>query len=75
MYHALKKMADANPDPATGQNRDISSTFRMEAVPSYLASADGKIVAMPVSSGIGGGVQQNLANKHCSRAHRDEFGH
>ena len=48
LYHAMKKMADAVPDPKTGQNTMISVTFRMEAVPAYHASLDGKIVAQPV---------------------------
>jgi hypothetical protein len=46
-YHALKKLADADPDPATGQNRKISATFRWEAVPAFLADGQGKIVAQP----------------------------
>ena len=45
IYHAVKKMADASPNPKTGQNEEISSTWRMEAVPAYLTSADGKILA------------------------------
>jgi hypothetical protein len=48
LYYALKKMADFDPDPKTGQNRYISGTFRMEALPAYLASMDGKILAVPV---------------------------
>jgi len=48
MYHAVKKMADASPDPKTGQNSLISITFRMEAVPAYHATMDGKILATPV---------------------------
>jgi hypothetical protein len=44
-------MADSNPDPKTGENRDISGTFRMEALPAYLAHADGKIVAQPAHDG------------------------
>ncbi len=32
-YYALRKHADADPDPVTGQNTQISSTFRIEAVP------------------------------------------
>ena len=32
-YYALRKHADAAPDPVTGQNTLISSTFRIEAVP------------------------------------------
>ncbi len=45
LYHSLRRMADANPDPATGKNRDISGTFRMEALPAYLANIDGKVIA------------------------------
>jgi hypothetical protein len=45
IYHAVKKMADASPDPKTGQNEEISSTWRVEAVPAYLANVDGKIIA------------------------------
>ena len=48
LYWALKKMADSDPDPKTGQNRYISATWRMEAVPAYLANAAGKVVAVPV---------------------------
>jgi hypothetical protein len=47
LFWAVKKMADSNPDPKTGENRDISGTFRMEALPAYLAQPDGKIVALP----------------------------
>lgn len=47
LYYAIKKSADSNPDPATGQNRDISGTFRMEGYPAYLANIDGKIIAYP----------------------------
>src|SRR5207249_4532038 len=38
IYHALKKMADAYPDPKTGRNTHISATFRFEALPAYLAN-------------------------------------
>ncbi len=48
IYHAVKKMADASPDPKTGQNEEISSTWRMEAVPAFLSTIDGKIVANAV---------------------------
>jgi hypothetical protein len=60
IYHALKKSADADPDPKTGQNRLISATWRMEAVPAYLADINGKIVAAPSSTGLSG-VPQKLA--------------
>jgi hypothetical protein len=58
IYWALKKLADADPDPATGQNRLISVTWRMEAVPAFLATNDGKVVAMSSSDGLGGKVEQ-----------------
>lgn len=48
LYHAVKKMADAKPDPRTGQNEEISSTWRMEAVPAFLTSIEGKVVANAV---------------------------
>jgi hypothetical protein len=48
LYHALKKFADSDPDPKTGQNRYISGTFRMEALPAYLARLDGTVIAPPV---------------------------
>ena len=31
LYHGLKKHADADPDPATGQNRQISTAYVVEA--------------------------------------------
>lgn len=48
IYHAVKKLADASPDPVTGQNEEISSTWRMEAVPAFLTSIEGKVVANAV---------------------------
>lgn len=34
-YHALKRLADAEPDPKTGENTRISTAFRIEAVPAF----------------------------------------
>ena len=51
-------MADAKPDPKTGQNQEISATFRMEAVPAYLTKLDGTVVAAP---GPGGGRAINTS--------------
>jgi hypothetical protein len=53
-YRTLEKFADADPDPVTGRNRSISTTWRMEAVPAFLATEDGKIVASASSDGLGG---------------------
>ena len=36
LYNALKHMADANPDPKTGENTDISSTYWIGAVPAII---------------------------------------
>ncbi len=47
IYHAVKRLADASPDPATGHNTEISSTFRIEAVPAYLLDTDGRELARP----------------------------
>jgi len=39
MYYALKKMADADPDPKTGQNRLISAAYVLDMVPAYAVNA------------------------------------
>jgi hypothetical protein len=36
IYYALKKTADADPEPETGQNTRISAAFKLEAVPAYV---------------------------------------
>jgi hypothetical protein len=36
IYHALRKLADAEPDPATGHNTMISSVYTIEAVPAFI---------------------------------------
>jgi hypothetical protein len=33
IYYALRRLADADPDPVTGQNMSISVAYRIEAVP------------------------------------------
>jgi hypothetical protein len=40
IYYLLKKHADADPDPKTGQNASISSAFYLEAVPAFVATVD-----------------------------------
>jgi hypothetical protein len=39
MYHTLRRLADAYPDPGTGQNTAISVAYRIEAVPAFTAPA------------------------------------
>ena len=36
LYHALKKLADAYPDPKSGQNTRISVTYQLDAVPAFV---------------------------------------
>jgi hypothetical protein len=35
LFYLLRKNADSNPDPQTGENRDISITYRLMAVPAF----------------------------------------
>jgi hypothetical protein len=37
IYYALRKMADAVPDPKSGQNTRISAAYWIEAVPAFIA--------------------------------------
>ncbi len=37
IYYLLKKHADADPDPKTGQNMSISAAYYLEAVPAFVA--------------------------------------
>ena len=39
-YYALRRHADAYPDPKTGENTAISSSFRIVAVPAYAVPVD-----------------------------------
>lgn len=56
IYRSVQKLADADPDPVTGKNRLISTTWRMEAVPAYLASPDGTVLASATADGLGGRI-------------------
>jgi hypothetical protein len=40
VWYALKKLADADPDPKTGQNMSISATYDIEAVPAFVVHVD-----------------------------------
>jgi hypothetical protein len=69
-YYALERHADWDPDPATGKNREISTAYRIRAVPAYVLTPDYKgVVEVPrifngegpakaaeaASVGVGGG--------------------
>jgi hypothetical protein len=36
LYYAMKKLADADPDPKTGENRSISAAYAIDAVPAFV---------------------------------------
>jgi hypothetical protein len=43
-YYALERHADADPDPVTGKNRQISTAYRIRAVPAFVLTPDYKSV-------------------------------
>ncbi len=45
VYYALKRHADGDPDPETGENRGISTAYYIEAVPAFLTTTERTIVA------------------------------
>ncbi len=38
LYHLMKRYADADPDPVTGQNMSISAAYYIEAVPAFVGN-------------------------------------
>ena len=40
LYYNLRKSADANPDPKTGENRYISTAYFIDAVPAFAVAPD-----------------------------------
>jgi hypothetical protein len=53
LYYALKHLADADPDPKTGQNRSISVAWQFEAVPAFVVPAQGAANASVLSAANG----------------------
>lgn len=45
LYYNLRKAADGDPDPKTGQNRSISTAYFLEAVPAFAVATGKKKVA------------------------------
>jgi hypothetical protein len=43
-YYQLERYADFNPDPATGKNTEISTAYRIRAVPAFVLTPDYKEV-------------------------------
>jgi hypothetical protein len=53
LYYALKRLADADPDPKTGQNRSISLAYQIDAVPAFVIHDNQPIVqASTVQLGV-----------------------
>ncbi len=50
LYYALKRNADYDPDPKTGENRQISSAYQFEAVPAFVVPASNKTAAADTDS-------------------------
>jgi hypothetical protein len=42
LYYSLKRNADADPDPVTGQNMSISTAYEVEAVPAFVMHTEDK---------------------------------
>jgi len=42
LYYAMKRNADAYPDPKTGENKEISTAYEVEAVPAYVIHTEDK---------------------------------
>jgi hypothetical protein len=53
LYYALRHLADADPDPQTGQNRSISVAWQFEAVPAFVVPAPGAAAAAVLSADSG----------------------
>jgi hypothetical protein len=50
-FYAMKRLADATPDPETGENTAISSAYFIEAVPAFHVNAAGELIAESVGKG------------------------
>ncbi len=51
VFYAMKRFADASPDPTTGENTAISSAYFIEAVPAFHVNAAGELLAESVGKG------------------------
>ena len=63
VYYAMKRLADAVPDPETGENTAISAAYFLEAVPAFHATLAGEVVAQAVGPGpalSGPAVHENV---------------
>jgi hypothetical protein len=64
VYNLFRKHADANPDPETGENLDISTAYYLEAVPVFHTSIQGHVVSrphLPDTQGLAASTATNVA--------------
>jgi hypothetical protein len=47
LYYALRKSADAYPDPATGENTHISAAYRFDAIPAFIEHPSAQSAQVP----------------------------
>lgn len=52
LYWALRNLADADPDPKTGQNQSISTAWAIGAVPAFIVPAQGTAPPPPVQLAV-----------------------
>ncbi|HLG89429.1 MAG TPA: hypothetical protein VKZ79_19795 [Alphaproteobacteria bacterium] len=57
LYYALKKYADAEPDPKTGENTAISSAYRIEAVPAFVVQPNANANKTAAADQVGAQTQ------------------
>lgn len=50
-YYAMKRLADAYPDPVTGENTAISAAYRMQGIPAFVLTKSGEVAAVAVGRG------------------------
>lgn len=64
LYYALRRYADAYPDPATGENTAISVAYMIEAVPAFVDRVGGADDALgrPSQAASGGGPSTDASH-------------
>jgi hypothetical protein len=51
VYYAMKRLAEAYPDPVTGENTAISAAYRFQGIPAFILTKSGEIKAVAVGRG------------------------
>ena len=61
-YYTLRRLADASPDPKTGENKEISTAYEVEAVPAFVIHTEDKNDKKVSENQSGAPVRQAAAN-------------